>query len=875
MIERLIAALLLFCISPFLLVMYVVVSLTSKGPFIFKQKRMGKDGKVFTIYKIRSMNVRAEQEKEKYIHLNEADGPVFKIYDDPRYTSIGRVLAHTGFDEILQLINIIKGEMSFIGPRPLPIAEATKVPLKYKARFNMLPGITSLWVINGAHSQTFREWMESDVSYVKKKNPLTDAYILFVTVLLSVKWNIEMYFMVVFPFILLFYAITPNSYWWTQIFIVTTCAFFLGLDMGRSIPKLLIAAIFALVVSTFYSINTINSVPYFFVYLVTFLLSVSIQREKIKFVIRSFIIGTFLIGAVSSFYTAAKIIFDTPPFFLRFLDDNYNMVIPQFGHAFYGIFIILTLPFVMEKITDVSSSKLWKVVFGLFFIFLLFTFSKSTIILALSEIVIYLGYIHYKSKRNFGKIPLVLGFILTSFIVFIIFSFSRNGWVQGKIIKPSLAPRVEYWQQGMRIIQTSDLTRLLVGFGPSSFFELSNKYESRPGYWARATDQILLQSIIENGIIATLILVFFICFTFVRRFTTYSLAEKLALVFVVLYSFGSSSDLLNVFPALFLFFLILQKYEQGKVLQRQFSFKRILLGLCVVVWSLYLGVYAYVMVGGNRSITALKLFPYESAFWEVTIDTVDDRGSLVALSQLMKKYAKVNIELEKLIISNLYSSKSYCDVVDTSLVYLQHAPYEISVQDMMIASLENCPSADKNDILHLLQYIKDYFSIPDENLYPLYNFLRFAGDFSLNNHQYDESLFWYEKSWKANPWSQNSFEGIEFIDKIQVLEKDKSLPLLQKYLHLKDASNFKSFDAVRKGTAREWEMLSNWYRQEGKTEQAKEAIMKSIAVYPFFGDVYFKAAEIVFLSGKNNTLDSIRTLCLYNFQNAEWCKNIK
>lgn len=874
MIERLIAALLLICISPVLLFTYVVVSFTSKGPFIFRQKRMGKDGKVFTIYKIRSMNVMAEEEKGKYMHLNEADGPVFKIYDDPRYTSIGRVLAHTGFDEILQLINICKGEMSFVGPRPLPVAEASKVPQRYKARFSVLPGITSLWVINGAHNQSFREWMESDISYIKKKNPMTDIYILFVTVLLSIKWNVDMYFMVVFPFILLFYAITPNSYWWTQIFIAATCAIFLGLDMGRPIPKLLLSAIFALLVSAFYSINTINSVPYFFVYLTTFLLSVSISREKIKFVIHSFIIGTLLIGAISSLYTAVKIIFNAPPPFLRFLDANYNMVIPQFGHAFYGIFIILTLPFIMEKISNTSSSKLWKIIFCLFFLFLLFTFSKSTIILALSEIIIYLGYTHYKSKRNFGKIPLILGFILTSFVVFIIISFYRNGWVQGKIIKQSLAPRVEYWQQGIRIIQTSDLTRLMLGFGPSSFFELSNKYESRPGYWARATDHILLQSVIENGLVATLIVAFFICFIFLKRFTTYSLSEKLALTFVILYSFGSSYDLVNVFPAMFLFFLILQKYEKEDRLQSRFSFKPIILSLCIVVWLIYLGVYTYVMVGGNHPTGALKLFPYESAFWEVTIDNSHDRKSLIALTQLMEKYATVNIELEKLIISNLYSGKSYCDVIDTSLSYLQHAPYEISVQDMMMASLENCPSTDKNEVLYLLQSIKAYFAIADENLYPLYNFLRFAADFTVANKQFDDSLFWYEKSWRANPWSQKSFEGIEFVDKIQLLDRASSISFLQKYLEAKDQTNYKSFDKVRKETAREWELLSDWYRGENQISEASNSITKSITVYPYYGDLYFKAAQLFLLSGKKETIDSIRNLCSTNFQNASWCEDI-
>lgn len=112
----------------------------------------------------------AENQKSKVKDLNEADGPVFKIRDDPRYTKIGRFLAHTALDEIPQLINIIKGEMVFVGPRPLPIDEAKRVPKKYAARFSVLPGMTSPWVVAGCDHSSFERWMGLDVEYVRKKN---------------------------------------------------------------------------------------------------------------------------------------------------------------------------------------------------------------------------------------------------------------------------------------------------------------------------------------------------------------------------------------------------------------------------------------------------------------------------------------------------------------------------------------------------------------------------------------------------------------------------------------------------------------------------------------------------------------------------------
>ena len=129
----------------------------------------------------------AENLRSKIYHLNEADGPVFKIYNDPRYTKFGRFLAHSGLDELLQLVNIIKGEMAFIGPRPLPIEEANKVPKKYKLRFSILPGLSSLWVVKGTDHSNFDKWMELDLEYVKNKKFWYDIKISLQTIYLLIK----------------------------------------------------------------------------------------------------------------------------------------------------------------------------------------------------------------------------------------------------------------------------------------------------------------------------------------------------------------------------------------------------------------------------------------------------------------------------------------------------------------------------------------------------------------------------------------------------------------------------------------------------------------------------------------------------------------
>jgi lipopolysaccharide/colanic/teichoic acid biosynthesis glycosyltransferase len=168
--EKLIAFALLLILSPLFFILFLAVKISSKGPFLFKQWRLGKNKKPFLIYKIRTMTVEAEKLKEKYRHLNQADGPVFKIYDDPRFTKIGRLISRLGLDELPQLINILRGEMSFVGPRPLPVDEAKKISKKYQKRFFVKPGIISSWVAAGAFHNNFDRWMQLDLNDVEKKS---------------------------------------------------------------------------------------------------------------------------------------------------------------------------------------------------------------------------------------------------------------------------------------------------------------------------------------------------------------------------------------------------------------------------------------------------------------------------------------------------------------------------------------------------------------------------------------------------------------------------------------------------------------------------------------------------------------------------------
>lgn len=177
-----IAAGLLFLLFPIFIFFAISIILTSKGSYLFKQKRLGKNKKEFLLYKFRTMIDGSENMKQNYAYLNEASGPVFKIKNDPRYTKIGKIISHLGFDELPQLINIIKGEMAFVGPRPLPVEEAKKIPEKYQKRFSVLPGITSLWVVEGGHALSFQKWMELDLYYVSHKFFWLDCKIILRTI---------------------------------------------------------------------------------------------------------------------------------------------------------------------------------------------------------------------------------------------------------------------------------------------------------------------------------------------------------------------------------------------------------------------------------------------------------------------------------------------------------------------------------------------------------------------------------------------------------------------------------------------------------------------------------------------------------------------
>jgi exopolysaccharide biosynthesis polyprenyl glycosylphosphotransferase len=176
----------IFLLSPFMLIIAVFIKLTSSGPVIFKQERVGLRGRKFYIYKFRTMVQNAEELKLKLMDLNESDGPAFKIKKDPRVTFVGRVLRKTGLDELPQLFNVLKGEMSLIGPRPPLPEEVEKYERWQLRRLSVKPGITCTWqIIPNRNDVIFEKWMKLDMQYIDNWSLKAD-FILFFRTIVSV-----------------------------------------------------------------------------------------------------------------------------------------------------------------------------------------------------------------------------------------------------------------------------------------------------------------------------------------------------------------------------------------------------------------------------------------------------------------------------------------------------------------------------------------------------------------------------------------------------------------------------------------------------------------------------------------------------------------
>jgi len=182
LIDVTVAAVGLVLCAPLFLLIALAIRLDSPGPIIFRQTRVGLRGRHFEMYKFRSMHVGAEEQQDMLADMNEADGPIFKIRDDPRLTRVGRVLRRLSMDELPQLVNVLRGEMSLVGPRPPIPAEVEKYQEWHKKRLEAPPGMTGLWQVSGRSRLSFDEMVLLDIYYIENWSLWLDFKILMRTI---------------------------------------------------------------------------------------------------------------------------------------------------------------------------------------------------------------------------------------------------------------------------------------------------------------------------------------------------------------------------------------------------------------------------------------------------------------------------------------------------------------------------------------------------------------------------------------------------------------------------------------------------------------------------------------------------------------------
>ena len=166
---------------PLMLLAALAIKLTSRGPILFRQRRVGLRGRVFTMHKFRSMHQHAEEFRPEVEELNEKGGPIFKMRRDPRVTTLGRLLRRSSIDELPQLFNVLGGQMSLVGPRPMWIDEARKAGQVAQLRAAVKPGLTCLWQISGRSELSYEEWVHLDLYYVRHRGLFLDLMILIQT----------------------------------------------------------------------------------------------------------------------------------------------------------------------------------------------------------------------------------------------------------------------------------------------------------------------------------------------------------------------------------------------------------------------------------------------------------------------------------------------------------------------------------------------------------------------------------------------------------------------------------------------------------------------------------------------------------------------
>ena len=181
-LDMILSGIAIIILSPILLIVAILVKTKLGSPVIFKQERPGLNEKIFKMYKFRSMCIGAENMRAELMKYNEMDGPVFKIKNDPRITKVGKFIRKYSIDELPQLVNILKGDMSIVGPRPPLLDEVAQYTDYHRQRLMVTPGLTCFWQAYGRSDLSFEDWVDMDMKYIKRRSISLDISLIIRTV---------------------------------------------------------------------------------------------------------------------------------------------------------------------------------------------------------------------------------------------------------------------------------------------------------------------------------------------------------------------------------------------------------------------------------------------------------------------------------------------------------------------------------------------------------------------------------------------------------------------------------------------------------------------------------------------------------------------
>lgn len=682
-------------------------------------------------------------------------------------------------------------------------------------------------------------------------------------------------FLIFFTLILVGYSLLPDLIWWWQILVFFSFVW-LGLDFRKDLPFLFIVLGVSLGLSTYYSLNRINSLPVFFSYITILVLASSFRKNNLPVLLKGLISGVLVIGGLSVVYTLSKVLFGRVPFIYMFLDEKNNLIIPYFGHAFYGIFLIAVLPYVLTQSGKEKKGGKWKKILVALVIFLLFSFSKMAILIGFFQV---LFFYRFRQRPQLKSILLIFLIFILSLVSLIY--YYRNPWLKNKVVKPSLPSRLEYWNQGLKAIRAASKRRKLLGYGLATFFDLSNKYQSRPGFWVSSAHNFLLQTLIESGLISLLALVGLIIKKFLNDREKYYSWEKATIVSLIFYSLGATYDLVNTFPILLFFILLIS----NKRLYKSNSLRKnrginpgliFLLGVLLFFWFRFLFAYSYFLLSSRPGLKLIKIFPYESSFWEVAIDNSKTRDELLEIKRQLKKSSLVNIEIEKKIAKSFFSKRDYCQSLIQSKAVIEKAPFDLDISRIFITSLGQCKNYSREDIINFLARLEGNYNTDGENLYQMRNFLDQVARYLLENKKFVQAISWFDKTWRADPWNRKRME-IDLISQLSDIDSERAAMILRDYLIVKETTNFKRFDKIRLKTAKEWIYLARLYQAMNQLIRAKAAYLRSIETYPFRGETYFQYGRFLVNNPqlyKKEDIEKLYKKCRLNFDNALWCGDI-